>query len=73
MQRVLDHRMAAAQGEHPEAREEVEIPVTLVIDQVGALASHIVPVEPQGGQYLDQLGVHESGVEVETLTLMVLQ
>src|SRR5664279_4698752 len=31
---VLDHRMAAAEGEHTESGEEVEVPVALVVDQV---------------------------------------
>ena len=68
---VLDHRMAPAEREDPEAREEVEVPVALVVDQVGALGAHVLAVESQGLEDLDQLGIHELGMQVETLALVV--
>ena len=56
-ERVLDHRVAAAEGEHAEPGQEVERASALVVDQVGALAPDVGAVEPEGGQHLGQLGV----------------
>ena len=70
---VLDHRVAPAQGEDPEPREEVEVAVALVVDQVGALAPDVGAVEADGLQDLGQLGVQELLVEVEGLAAVVCQ
>ncbi len=61
----------AAQGEDPEPREEVEVPVAVVVDQIGALGPDVLPVEPQGLQHLDQLRVHELRMQVEALALVL--
>ena len=73
VERVLDHRVAPAEGEDPEAGQEVEVPVTVVVDQVRALGAHVVPIEPQRGQHPDQLRIHEAGVQFEALALVICQ
>ena len=57
MERVLEHRVTATEGEDAEAGQEVQRAATLVVDQVGALAPHVGAVEPEGGEDLGQLGV----------------
>jgi hypothetical protein len=73
VQRVLDAGVAPAQREHAEAGQQVQVPIAMIVDEHGALAAQVEPVEADGLQHLGHLGVHELGVELEVLTSMLLE
>ena len=65
VQRLLDHGVAAPEGEDPEAAEHVEHASALVVVEVAALAPHVGPVEAERGQHPWKLGVQVGGVQLE--------
>ena len=73
VQRLDDGRVAPAQGEHPEAGEEVEVPLPLVVDEVAALALLEEAAELDGAEDPRQLRVDVLRMEAEILALAILQ
>jgi hypothetical protein len=59
VQGVLDHRVAAAEGEDAESAQHVEVALPVVVVEVAALAALVEAIE---AERLDDLG--ELGVEV---------
>jgi hypothetical protein len=53
----LQRRMAASEGIDPEAGEEVQVPISLGIEEVGPLTPDIEAVEPDRLEHAGQLEV----------------
>ena len=68
VQRLADHRVAAARREHAEPGEEVGVGVALGVVEVGALAPLVVLVETDRVQRAGQLRVEVPAVQVIPLT-----
>ena len=73
VQRLHDGGMAAAEGEHPEARQEVQVALPLFVDEVAALPPHVEPVELNGAEHPAELRVDVLGMEGEILALVLVQ
>ena len=67
VQRLLDHRVGAPGGEHPEPGQEVRVGVAVGVVEVGALAADVVLVEADGVQRAGQLRVQVLAVQVVPL------
>src|ERR1700722_12344390 len=68
MERVDDPAVPAPEREHPETREEVEISVAFVVDEIAALALLVEASEFESAQHPWQLGVDVLGMQTEVLT-----
>ncbi len=68
VQRLLDHRVAAARREHPESGQEVRVRVSLGVVEVGAVTAHVVLVEPDRVQRARQLRIQVAAVQVVALS-----
>ena len=73
VERTNDRWMAPSEGEHPEAGQEVEVAIPLVVDEVAALALLVEPVELDLAEDPGELGVDVLRVEGEVLTLALVQ
>jgi hypothetical protein len=67
LQGLLDHRVAAARGEHPEPGQEVGVGVPRRVVQVRALTPHVVLVEADRAQRARQLRVQVLRVQLIAL------
>ena len=70
VQRRLDGGVRAAEREHPEAAQQVEVPLAVVVVEPWALAAHVGAVEAQGPKDPRQLGVEVRLVQRELLALV---
>ena len=59
--------MAAAEREHAEPGEEVEVAPAVAVEEVRALGAHVVGVEPDRAQHARHLRVHVALVQRERL------
>src|SRR5438105_6227029 len=57
MERPLDGRMVAPQGEYAEASQHVEVPLAGFVVEVGTLATHVDPIEADRSQEARHLRV----------------
>ena len=73
VERLLQRRVAPAEGEHPEPGEEVEIAATFVVVEVGALGARVEAVEADRTENPHELGVDVPAVELEVLSLVACQ
>ena len=73
VQRPNDCWMAPSQREHTEAGQEVQIPVSLVVNEVAALPLLVEPVELDLAEDPGKLGVDVLRVEGEVLTPALVQ
>ena len=69
MQRVLDHRVGAPEGEDAEATEHVEVAIVLVVEEVAALAALVETVEAERRDDLGELRVEVLGVQGEVVAV----
>ena len=67
VQGLDDGRVAAAEGEHAEPGQEVEVAVALVVDEIAALALDVEAVELERAEHPGHLGVDVLGMEGEVL------
>ncbi len=73
MEGVLDDRVAPAQCVDAESRQEIEITVALVVDEIRPLPPHIMTIEANGAEDLDELRVQKPGMQVEAVTSITPQ
>jgi len=66
-QRLADAGVVAADVEHPEAAEQVEVAVAVVVPEVRSLRAGPAAVEPDRAQQLHELRVDRLRVQVERL------
>ena len=71
-ERVAHARVVAADVEHPEAAEHVEVAVALVVPEVGALGAGPAAVEADRPQQLHELRVDRLRVQVERVGAALL-
>ena len=68
------HRgVVAADAEHAEAGQEVEVLPAAAVVQVGALGAHVGGVEPDRVQHPGQLRVHVPAVQLVALLAPLVQ
>lgn len=68
-QGVLDHGLVSPVREDPEAAQEVELAVPVVVDEITALAVDVEAVKAQSRHDLRQLGIEVLRVQLEVLTV----
>ena len=69
VQRVLDHRVRATQGEDAEAAQHVEVAIAVVVEEVAALAALVETVETERRDDLGELRVEVLGVQGEVVAV----
>jgi hypothetical protein len=69
MESVLDDGMASTKGKHPETAQEIQVPLSLVVNEVTALAMIVEAVESEGFDHLGQLWIEVLLVKLEVLTV----
>ena len=65
VQRTLDDGVRAPEAEDAESRQEVEVAAILLVVEVGALPSYVVPVEPDRSEHSNELRVDVARVQGE--------
>jgi hypothetical protein len=68
-QRGDERRVVAADREHAEARQQVEILLALVVVEIGTVRAHVVAVEADRLEHAHVLRVQVALVEIELLAL----